>query len=332
MTRRIMLLFAAILLSLTGVDGSVRANVAADSAATESLRALAAADLRLATIAWRLRTANAPICDRISGESGLVVHARSSYADVDDAALQQAFGFQSEFAVLGVVAGSPGDRAGVRAGDSIVAIDRTPPPAANGIAGLAELMARLNGPADGKAPVLTLKRGGETVTVTPAIVPACTARIELRPAASINAATDGDVIQINTGLMNAEQDDARLAAILSHELAHVVLNHPDRLTAAGISRGLGSIFGRSKRLIRQTETEADQLAPWLLHNAGYPPLAAGAFWRSTGRPLSSLIGTGRYRHWSARARISDEQAALVAAGGPGFQRPPLLATRALPLN
>src|SRR3546814_9337771 len=69
-----------------------------------------------------------------------------------------------------------------------------------------------------------------------------------------------------------------LAAAVAHELAHNILRHRERLDAADVDRGLFKGFGRSARLFRQTEVEADRLSVWLMRGAGYDPQAAVRLW------------------------------------------------------
>src|SRR3546814_2491582 len=69
-----------------------------------------------------------------------------------------------------------------------------------------------------------------------------------------------------------------LAAAVAHELAHNILRHRERLDAADVARGLFKGFGRSARLFRQTEIEADRLSAWPMRGAGYDPPAAVRFW------------------------------------------------------
>src|SRR3546814_10090738 len=122
-----------------------------------------------------------------------------------------------------------------------------------------------------------------------------------------------DLLQINSALLNLIGDDDELAALVAHELAHIVLRHPERLTAAHVSRGMFSIFGRNARLIRTTEIEADRLSVVLLANAGYDPMAAARLWRDHGKRLGDgglLAGT---THLGLEDRIAlvEREAALI---------------------
>ena len=98
--------------------------------------------------------------------------------------------------------------------------------------------------------------------------------------------------------------------------------------AAGVDRGLGKQFGRSARLFKQTEVEADRLSAWLLAGAGYDPHAAIRFWtrfgQRAGRPL---FQAGTHPRWRDRvAAIETEVRAIDAARAAGRPlEPPLIA-------
>jgi predicted Zn-dependent protease len=91
-------------------------------------------------------------------------------------------------------------------------------------------------------------------------------------------------------------------------------------------------FGRSARLVRQTEEEADRLSIYLLDRAGYDPHAVVAFWDHYRR--SHILGFLRApTHMSDSDRIAMAEAeiarlaAMKAAGQsprPAFMTGPAL--------
>ena len=125
---------------------------------------------------------------------------------------------------------------------------------------------------------------------------------------SVDARSDGRVIQLGLGLM-LQATDEQIATVFAHELAHSILHHRERLSAADVSKGLLGEFGRNRRLNLKAEEEADRLSVHLLANAGIDPHAAPAFWRSKlGRRLSGGIFHDRM-HLSAkdRARMLEKE-------------------------
>ena len=73
--------------------------------------------------------------------------------------------------------------------------------------------------------------------------------------------------------------------------------------------GLLGNFGRNARLIRETELEADRLAPYLLDRAGYDPDAAVRFWRRFGNRGFNIFGSPTHGGW--RERRSAIEAEIV---------------------
>ncbi|MFC4846404.1 M48 family metalloprotease [Hephaestia sp. GCM10023244] len=316
-------LAALLLAAVPAVLGAAPPGVGAQRAApTENsqeaaLAGLRAADLRLATIADRLMIANVALCDRRVGATGLVLHALAAYdSGIRDTA-RRVFGFDAPVAIEAVVAQSPAARAGVVADESVTAIGAT---AILGEAALDHARAALAAIPPGGTVVLALRDAGRARTVSVHTEPACAGRVELRVTADLNAATDGLVLQVDSAMLNLIGDDDQLAALVAHELAHIILRHPERLTAARVSRGMLSIFGRNARLIRTTEAEADRLSVVLLANAGYDPMAAARLWRDHARALGDgglLAGT---THLGRKDRIALVERAAEAIA-PDAARP-----------
>lgn len=295
-------------------------------------------DAALARIGFVLTTANAPLCDERMPGTGLVLHAIDQYPAALRPVARVAFGFPSPLAIELVVEDSPARRAGIHAGQGIAAIGmaRFDAALAPGAPQSTALRDRAEGvlallPEQSPLP-LELVRGAETVSAVIRPEPACRVRFELVPDAGWLAQSDGKVIQLATRY--AERlDDTELAVVVAHELAHAVLHHRRRLVAAGVGKGLFAEFGRSGRLTRQVEDEADRLSVVLLRNAGYDPAAGPRFWRKWGGEL----GGGPFRkrtHASAaaRGRMMEAEIARIPFGAPKVYLPPLLATRDTPLG
>ncbi len=108
----------------------------------------------------------------------------------------------------------------------------------------------------------------------------------------------GGKVGVNTGIMAIALDDAGLATIISHEIAHLAARHAgERLsqqrvaelgagllgavlpeaqglqTGAGVAAQLGLL-----RFSRSHELEADRVGAILMARAGFDPREAVAFW------------------------------------------------------
>jgi metalloendopeptidase OMA1, mitochondrial len=127
------------------------------------------------------------------------------------------------------------------------------------------------------------------------------------------AATRGNHVFVWTGMFDAVRSDAELAAIIAHEMSHVLANHTDPdpneevkkilisvgALAAGIavsaatqnvyiSSDLGNITSALTEQVgsgfvlnpysRERELEADRIGLLLMAQAGYDPRAADEFW------------------------------------------------------
>jgi hypothetical protein len=262
-----------------------------------------------------------------------VLHALDSYDSDIRPVARRFFRFATPVAVEGVVAESPAATAGVERDESVVSLDG----AAVGEDGLSlgELRVRLSDTPGGGEVKLKLVDGAHAahrVTIDP--VRACAGRAELKLTDDLNAATDGMVIQINSAMLNVIGEDDELAALVAHELAHIVLRHPDRLTAADVSRGMFSIFGRNARLIRRTEIEADRLSVVLLANAGYDPMAAARLWRTHGDELGDggLLAGTTHLDLEDRIALVEREGALISPKAPRPIVPEWINSRNQPLR
>lgn len=296
-----------------------------------------AADLRLAAIGFRLATANVALCTERAPAPGLAIHALSEYDAPVRPAARAKFGFALPIAVEGVVAGSPAAKAGVLPDDALIAVDGAAFPAhvAAGPATGADRDAALalieNGPAD--APLtLTLLRNGVRRDVTVPASPGCRSRFMVVIARTMEASADGTTVAIGTWFFERYADE-QVAVVVAHELAHNILRHRARLDAAGVKGGMLSELGRSARLYRLTENEADLLGLHLLRNAGYDPQAAVRFWREHGGDVDGGLFRSR-THPSSDARAKAIEAAIAAlpADAPTPYLPPMLGTRESPLE
>lgn len=279
------------------------------------LRLLQSVEQRVATIGHRLATSAGDLCAPGAPLAGIKIHDASQYGRDSAPDLRAAFGSGPWPKVLALAAGGAAARAGVQPNDSILAIDGAPIPPApegKGYARVASAFAMLDrAMADGVAR-LSLERQGRPLTVAVTADRGCAGRFELQIGGGVTAKADGDNVVIASRLVAFAPDDGELAAAMAHELAHNILRHRDRLNAAGISRGILQNFGRSARLTRETEIEADRLSVYLLDRAGYPMAAALSFWDRFRKVASDLfVGT----HPSNARRIETIRAEIDRVRG-----------------
>ncbi|ACB50146.1 unknown [Crocosphaera subtropica ATCC 51142] len=110
---------------------------------------------------------------------------------------------------------------------------------------------------------------------------------------SINAfATMGGFVYVNTGLIAAAENEAELASVVGHEIAHITERHSiKQMRNVAISQGLMSAAGLNENDIvnlgvqlavnlpnsREAELEADQVGLQNLRQAGYAPIGMITF-------------------------------------------------------
>lgn len=149
----------------------------------------------------------------------------------------------------------------------------------------------------------------------------------------------GGKVVVYTGLLPITQDEAGLAVVMGHEIAHAIARHGNERMSQGLLVQLGGIglaiatsnkpgvtqdiFNQSYGLAsglgvlaysRKHESEADKLGLVFMAMAGYDPSVAPAFWQrmaaaSSGQKPPELLST----HPSDETRIKDIRAFLPTA-------------------
>jgi hypothetical protein len=106
-----------------------------------------------------------------------------------------------------------------------------------------------------------------------------------------------------------------------------LLDHPARLKALGVDRGLLGQLGKSAGQIKATEIEADRLSVWLMANAGYDPHGAVRFWSRFGpKHDKGIFSAPTHYRWKKRVALLAAEIAALQAVPPvaGKRAPPLL--------
>lgn len=305
MSRRPLMLLCAASLSL-GAAGPL-----------DDLRSL---DVRLIDVGTRLAVANVALCEDRQWQPGMTVHDLSQYAGPSRTQAAALFRLGAGPGVLALAPSGAAARAGVRHDDILLAADgvalpRAPREQRASFAPTARIVDALEAAFGDGAAALTLLRDGASITVSVAADHGCASRFQVLPSARLDARADGRYVQLTSAMIEFARDDQELAALVAHELAHNILGHRARLNAAGVERGLLARFGRSGRLFRQTELEADRLAVHLLARAGFDPAVAVRLWTRQSRTDSRLFA-GTHPDWPARIASLEGEIAALAAGRP----------------
>ncbi|MDF7774428.1 M48 family metallopeptidase [Sphingomonas sp. AOB5] len=298
--RRYPLLLAAIFLA-TATDSL------ATAAEPEGLRAQQHFDQILTGIGYRLATHGGDLCDRQVPLPGFTIHDLSQYAGSQQDEARTTFGFTDAPLILTIAPASPAAAAGLRTDDAIVKIDGRPLPAAppgarKSYDRMSVLLGLIDDAAADRTLDLEIRRDSRAMTLRILAPLGCASRFQTAINPSARSRADGTYVEITTGMMGFAGTEEQIAAVIAHEMAHNILRHRERLDAKGIRRGMLGQFGRSARLVRQTEIEADRLSVYLMDRAGYDPQAIVTFWERFGKwnPLGFLDAP---THQSPRDRI-----------------------------
>jgi len=147
-------------------------------------------------------------------------------------------------------------------------------------------------------------------------------------------ALPGGKVGVNIGLFKVAQNDDQLAAVLGHEIAHVMAKHPAErisrqlLVEQGLNLG-GAALGTNPRVVqlaanaatlglilpfsREQEAEADEIGLQYMARAGYDPRAAIALWQNFARLGGDRTPQFLSTHPSPGNRIARLQSLLPKA-------------------
>ena len=249
----------------------------------DALKSLQAADLRVATVAFRLAASGADICPITAPLTGLTLHDAAQYAPALRETAREVMGLAEGTAILAVAPGSPADKAGLRAGDRLIAVNGRAVPAtalgqAGNYAGVAAAYSLIEDGGKTNPMSVRVERGAQVLDLSLVPVRGCASRIQLIPSVKVHAKADGAVLSVTTGLLDYVGGDDELALVIAHEMAHNALGHRAELQARGARRDLFGSYGGKAGVVLATERSADRLAYFLMARAGYDLRVVEPFW------------------------------------------------------
>lgn len=251
-----------------------------DDSPAARLDSLVAQDRRVAEVAWRLATANAPLCPVVRLRTGWTLQSANQYGPALRPLAQQRFGLEGDLpGVLATPAGSPAALAGLNDGDLILTV--------NGAAlavgeisttgafdGLQANLDILNQAATQGPLTLAVRRDGRGRTVTVQPTPACAYETQIETTDDLSARSDGRRIFISSRLAALARNDDELAFFLAHELAHAVLEHRTAADVTGVRGEANNRISLRRGRSSSAEADADLAGLYLLARAGYAPQRA----------------------------------------------------------
>jgi beta-barrel assembly-enhancing protease len=284
------------------------ATQAAPDANRAALLALQATDLRVATVAHRLSTANIAICPNQTPQLGFSLHALAQYGGAYRASAKALFGLGDDPAILAIVPDGAAATAGLVVGDALLSVgatrlQRSATALKQSYDAVREAESALDNGPKTRPLKLTIRRGGTEQVVSVFAKPGCTSRVVVEPGGKLNAYADGTYVKLTSAVAEYAADEGELAAIIAHEMAHNLLGHQPRLDASG----------RTRANILETEIEADRFSVRLLAGAGYDPMVAARFWARFGKKTGAgIFSTGTHLRTKARVALLTEEAAKVS--------------------
>ena len=284
---------------------------AAEQSIQAALAELQHDDARLQSIGWRLAVGSARFCPDARPAIGLLLQDMQNYTQPGQ--VRAAAGIRGDIAVQAVAEGSPAALAGLLPNEEILAIDgqkvsTIPDPKPRDHRRLYALLDRIDEGLKRSGMILLQVRATDGAVRELLIegVPACPGRFVLLTGNAKAEASQGNVFIGERFADNGRPGDAlgdeEYAAMVAHELAHLLLRHGAWLDKAG----------RDPQMIRQTEREADRLAIWLLVNAGFDPEAGPRLMGSWGRRSNSgLRLRSTHDGWRARLELMSQEVRRV---------------------
>jgi hypothetical protein len=267
--------------------------VAGAPAVTQGIERYMGQRARVESVGFRLRHAAVPECKTQGGtkpDLGIIVWSIANFPNAaDQAKLKETYGLGSKITVAISIDGGPARRAGLQAGNEIIAMNGRPMGEGNGATerfiGASNLAAR-----DGTVTLQLVD--GRTLAIQPDEV--CDDTTLLVRSPDINAAADGNSIAITTGLFDITKSDDELALILGHELAHNTLGHlgnggaPSSRTGKLIDAMMKAVMlQQAAGFSPAKEKEADYIGLYFMARAGFDVSAAEKMWTRLNRMVGN---------------------------------------------
>jgi hypothetical protein len=289
---------------------------------------------RVNRIGYQLTIANLALCRAPAKIGGFVVQAIDQYDRQLRDYAKIASDLDEHVAVLAIAPDSPAQRAGLAVDDRLIAVNgrplpvAAPPPVFGSYATVEAALNMIQQAFAGGDATFDIMRDGARRSVLIHPVAGCAVRAQLVPSSRLNAFADDRYASVTTAILRFAKNDAELAFVLGHELAHGFLRHQALLSG---NRGSGGLFGSPRapaRLVLETERQADHVALYMLARAGFDIAGIPDFLRrvaSAQGPMLSFVKD----HPTSRERIAAAQTTIAeilrkrALGEPLVPYPPV---------
>jgi len=275
----------------------VAVSLETDRLAEASFQEMVARERRMIEVATRVRRASAELCHgAIAPILGVQVMSTPGLPAAYITPAIRNFGVDDKLRVIWVLPGSPAERAGLEPRDVITSVDGFE------IEDDQDLNNR-RAASGAKSLRFVIQRGDEKKVVDIPYEPGCYVQPMLGLSAWWNAYASryqGRIVVFSELIREVKNDD-ELAAVIGHELGHIVLGHDQSAPNA--------------------EQDADYFGLYLAARAGYDPKAGAEIWRRFSRTkpwdlTESETHPSAPQRAFAATRAIEEIAAKRAAGQP----------------
>ncbi len=279
-------------------------------------------ELRVQRVGSKLLKANLRLCKETRYTIGILIATNVQYPPDLRRYVRDQHNIGDSLTVLHVLDNSPASNAGVLPGDRLVAINgkpirRTPITMAFEIPYVAQKFTSMINRFSSKERVIALtieRRGTEHIlSIVPQLM--CNASIKTITSDNLNASVDAqNNIYVTTGMIRFLENDAELALVLGHELAHATHSHIQKQVASafvGLLAG-AALYGATgvdvsdiaaQMFSHEFELEADYAGVYYAARAGYNVDNAVDFWRRMAVEHSSSIDFRGISHPSTAIRF-----------------------------
>ncbi len=249
--------------------------------------------MRLQRVAFPILQAAVPYSGgHVRPYLGLYYANKYSFTGDFQESAEKQFGLGEKLKVLEVVPNSPAEMARFEKGDLLLKLDgKAVPEGENAAAKLAIVLQR--DLVSGEKVMVTVLRDGDPLDlpITPAAIADYTLLLSSKQ--SVNAKATGKKIIINRGMLRFAETDTELTYVISHEVAHNVMQHVRAvitnytlgtlvdIAAASVGVITGNAVGAAAAYSRAPsfESEADYVGLYIMARTGLPIDDAANFWR-----------------------------------------------------
>lgn len=288
--------------STTTVTPTVSASAAEAEARNQSefvIQQRTAEYERVYSVAEKVRAANVDLCPSKAAWIGAGVETVDDYAKDLRKAAQEVLSISDQPQVTWLVKDGPADKAGLRKGDRLLAINGKD--VARGPKAGRTASKMIHNAIEKDDVTLTIDRAGTRSDVVVKPAKTCSYGVSLLDDPEVNASADGEDVYITRGILHFARTDDELALVVGHELAHNAMGHMNKKRTNSILGSIGGAVvdvafaaggvntnGAFTRMggnmgaaihSQDFEAEADYVGLYFMARAGYKMDGVEEFWR-----------------------------------------------------